>query len=148
MCSSSCPSRYTSVPVSGRQSLIRWVKVRPPATATGEGPAAPVTALVSAAPAEAAQLDGPRNAAPVVEPTVEQWAHLFAIRARLSPREATIANTVVARMPPELRAQWLAELSALSVDEAAEIVRSLIPKTAPTQARSHKGPRGDGPEEG
>lgn len=34
-------------------------------------------------------------------------------------------------MAPERRAQWLAELSVLSLDEAAEVVRSQLPKTPP-----------------
>ncbi len=101
------------------------------------------TALVSADPVGVAQIEGPRNAPPVIEPTAEQWAHLYAIRAQLSPREATIASTVVVRMAPELRAQWLAELSALSVEQAAEVVRSMIPKPAPKQARGKKALTGD-----
>jgi hypothetical protein len=64
-------------------------------------------------------------------PTPEQWAHLFAIQAQLSPREAAIAKSVVTRMTPEMRAQWLAELSVLSVDQAADVVRALIAKALP-----------------
>jgi len=51
----------------------------------------------------------------------------MAIQARMSPREAAIAKTVALRMTPEMRAQWLAELSMLSVDQAVELVRSMIP---------------------
>jgi hypothetical protein len=120
----------------------------PPGTATGTGSAAPSAALVSAAPAETGQLDGPRNALPAVEPTPEQWAHLYAIRARLSPREAAIAQAVVLRMPAELRAHWLAELSMLSVEEATEAVRSMIPKPTTKQTRARKSPEDDGQEEG
>jgi len=107
--------------------------------------------LVSADPVGVAQIEGPRNAPPVVEPTAEQWAHLYAIRAQLTPREASIASTVVVRMAPELRAQWLAQLSALSVEQAAEVVRSMIPKPASKQARGKKAPAddpGDGQEDG
>ena len=82
-------------------------------------------------PAGTTQTDGPRNAPPTVERTPEQWAHWLAIRARLSPREAAIADIAVTRMTPEMRAQWLAELAVLGVDHAAEIVRSIIPKAPP-----------------
>ena len=119
-----------------------------PGTATEAGTAAPHAALVSVAPAEAGQLDAPRNALPALEPTPEQWAHLYAIRARLSPREAAIAQAVVVRMPAELRAQWLAELSMLCVEEATEVVRSMIPKSPPKQARARKASEDDGQEEG
>jgi hypothetical protein len=64
-------------------------------------------------------------------PTPEQWAHLYAFQAQLSPREAAIAKSVVTRMTPEMRAQWLAELSVLSVDQAADVVRALIAKALP-----------------
>lgn len=95
--------------------------------AAGVSPASSsTTAATEPAPAET------RNAAP----TPEQWVHLLAIREKLSPREAGIAEAVVTRMTPDLRAQWLAELSALSVDQAVEIVRSMIPKPAGTPASS------------
>lgn len=66
-----------------------------------------------------------------MEPTPEQWAHLLAIRSRLSPREAAIVEAVVLRMTPEMRARWLAELTVLSLEEAAEVVRAQIPKPPP-----------------
>jgi hypothetical protein len=120
-----------------------------PADAAQLGGAAPgSTALVGAAPSDTAQLEGPRNAPPVVEPTLEQWAHLYAIKAQLSPLEATIAQAAVVRMTPEMRAQWLAELSALSVEAAVEVVRSMIPKSPPKPARRKKGVKGDNQEEG
>ena len=71
-----------------------------------------------------------RNAAP----PPDQLAHLLAIRARLNPREAAIADAVVVRMAPDVQAQWLAELSALTVDQAVEVVRSMIPKATPPAA--------------
>lgn len=83
-------------------------------------PAAPV----EPAPTTVVEDAGIRNAAP----TPEQIAHLFAIRAKLTPREAAIADAVVLRMSADVQAQWLAELSALGVDEAVEVVRSMIPK--------------------
>jgi hypothetical protein len=114
---------------------------RPPAAAAGgpDSTAPSATATGGAAPADTTQLDSPRNALPAGEPTPEQWAHLLAIRAQLSPREAAIAETVVMRMAPEMRVQWLAELSLLGVDGAAEVVRSMIPK--PPHGKN--GPKGD-----
>jgi hypothetical protein len=90
-------------------------------------------------PTSTARAEGPRNARPGIEPTPEQWAHLFAIRARLSPREVAILETVIVRMPPETRAQWLAELSGLGVAQAAEVVRSMIPKARPAQSGAQGG---------
>jgi hypothetical protein len=103
--------------------------------------AAAISGAMSAGPAQA---DGPCNAPSTIEPTPEQWQHLLAIRARLSPREAVIAETVVTRMDPETLAQWLAELSMLSVDQAAELLRSMIPKRPPKAAPA----RNDAKEEG
>jgi len=97
-------------------------------------------------PAGVAQADAPRNAPPGIEPTPQQWAHLFAIRARLSPREAAITETVAVRMPLEMRAQWLAELSMLSVDEAVEAVRSMIPKAPPKPPAARNGAKDRGKE--
>jgi hypothetical protein len=77
---------------------------------------------------DAAQGDAPRNALGTAVPTPQQCAHLRAVLVRLSPRESAITETVVGRMPPEVRVQWLAELSALGVDQAVEAVRSMIPK--------------------
>ena len=140
------PAPTTAAPTVEQASTI--AADLSPGTATGTDSAAPSAALVSAAPAETGQLDVPRNALPVLEPTPEQWAHLYAIRARLSPREAAIAQAVIVRMPAELRAQWLAELSVLSVEEATEAVRSMIPKPAPKQGRARKVPEDGGQEEG
>jgi hypothetical protein len=96
------------------------------AAASATPNAAAITGAVSG---DTAQTGEPRNAAPTTEPTPEQWEHLFAIRARLSPREAAIAENVISRMAPEMRAQWLAELSVVSIDQAVDFVRSMIPKS-------------------
>jgi len=108
----------------------------PPAPATGasstlEAAAPSTTALGGAMPVGTTHIDSPRNAPPA--PATEEWAHLRTILARLSPREAAITETVIARMPPEARMSWLAELSALGADQAAEAIRSMIPKA--TQAK-------------
>ena len=67
-----------------------------------------------------------RNAAQA--PSPGQTAHLLAIYAGLSPAEKRIAQLVVARMTPEVRARWLDELSLLTVDQAVDLVRSMIPR--------------------
>lgn len=105
----------------------------PPAAASGatvtetvvEATTVTVTPSSEAAPGEV------RNATPTITP--EQIQHLLAIQARLTPREQAIANLVRERMSPEQQAQWLAELSAMTVDQALQLVRSMIPK--PTSKR-------------
>lgn len=119
---------------------------RSPVTATNELPthdgAVPSSATTSAVPAGTAPTDSPRNAPPTIEPTPEQWAHFFAIRSRLSPREAAIVDTVLVRMGPEVRTEWIADLSMLSVGQAAEVVRSLIPRASPKQDLAVPAPAG------
>jgi len=123
---------------------------RPVAAAASESPtldsaASNTTAITGAPPAGPAQIDVPRNAPPI-EPTPEQWEHLLAIRARLSPREAAIAETVVTRMDPDMRALWLAELSVLSVDRAVDFVRSMIPEPPRRQPTAKNGAKDHGKE--
>jgi hypothetical protein len=67
-----------------------------------------------------------RNAAPAT--SAAQGAHLLAIYTGLSPDEKRVAQLVMTRMTPDVRAQWLAELSAMTVDQAVELVRSMMPK--------------------
>ena len=101
----------------------------PSSSSAAAGPSAPpAPATAEPTPTPAVEEPALRNAAP----TPEQIAHLFAIRAKLTPREAAIADAVVLRMSGDVQAQWLAELSALSVDQAVEIVRSMIPKLRPS----------------
>jgi hypothetical protein len=66
----------------------------------------------------------PRNARP--EPTPEQVRHLLAIREQLSAKERAIAENAISRMTPDVLADWLAELSALTVDEATQMLRQMI----------------------
>jgi hypothetical protein len=70
-----------------------------------------------------------RNASPAWSPG--QMNHLLAIHAALLPEEKRIAQLVVARMTPEVRAQWLGELSVLTVEQAVALVRSMIPRAQP-----------------
>jgi len=99
----------------------------PPAAPPPVEPVPPPPAPVAPAPAPAADT---RNAATVM-PTPEQAQHLLAIQAALDPRERTIARTVIKRMTDEQRVDWLRELSALTVDQAVALVRSMIPAPAP-----------------
>jgi hypothetical protein len=59
-------------------------------------------------------------------PTPEQLAHLLAIREALTPAERTLAERVIARMAPEVRAQWLAALATKSVDDATTEIRAVL----------------------
>jgi hypothetical protein len=116
----------------------------PPAAATGgtsmlHGAAPSSTAIDAATTAGLAQPDGPRNASPNLAPTPEQMVHLFAIEERLSPRELAIVKTVILRMSAEMRARWLAELSVLTVDQAVDFVRYMIPKVTPKTPPARSG---------
>lgn len=52
--------------------------------------------------------------------------HLYQIRAQLSPEERAIAENAISRMPSDVLVQWLGELSAMSVDEATNVLRQMI----------------------
>jgi hypothetical protein len=114
-------------PVASSSSLTATAHENP----TCNGATLSTSAITSSMPASTALTDCAPSVAPTIEPTPEQWAHLLAIRSRLSPREAAVVEAVVLRMTPEMRAQWLAELTLLSLEEAAEVLRSQIPKTPP-----------------
>jgi hypothetical protein len=59
-------------------------------------------------------------------PTPAQMAHLVAIRERLDAKERAIAEAAIQKMTPEQLAQWLAELSDQSVEDATMMIRDLI----------------------
>ncbi len=115
-----------------------------PPTAPSPTPAAPAADGVVVPPfapgqagAPSAQ-DGVRNAVP----TGEQVTQLLAVRARLNENEVAVIDESIARMDGPTRAWWMGELSALSVDQAVERVRSMLPKVrASRRATTH-------PEEG
>jgi hypothetical protein len=71
--------------------------------------------------------------APATTPaaTPEQFAHLLAVRQRLSSKEQALVEHVIKRMPPELLMQYLGTLSAMSIEDAMTFVRSLIAKARP-----------------
>ena len=87
-------------------------------------PAGDDSATVTEGFAEAAT-DTPPTATP------EQFAHLFAVRQRLSSKEQALVEHVIKRMPPELLMQYLGTLSAMPIDDATTFVRSLIAKARP-----------------
>ena len=72
---------------------------------------------------------------PAIPPTAEQFAHLFAVRERLSPPEQTLVEHVIKRMPSELLMQYLGTLSAMSIDDATTFIRSLIAQARTSQPR-------------
>jgi hypothetical protein len=95
----------------------------PPTTAPAEGAAPPVESEV-------------RNAAP----TGAQIAHLLAVRAHLTENEVAVIDESIARMDGPTRMWWLGELSALSVEQAVERVRSMLPKVRqPRRAPTSEG---------
>jgi hypothetical protein len=120
----------------------------PAATAPGPAPApsapatpaaAPVAAPAASPAPDAAPPAEVRNAAPPPEsPTPEQMHHLIAVKAKLTPQEQRVVMTAIPRMEPAARAHWLAELCALPIDEAAELVRSMMP---PLRTRTKKEPQ-------
>ena len=59
-------------------------------------------------------------------PTTEQFAQLCAIRARMTPQERDIVQNMLAQTEPALLGQWVAHLSAMTVEEALAAVRTMI----------------------
>ncbi len=108
---------------SGAGTASSSTTASPPPPDTAPGAAAPQTttsAEVAAPPVESAV----RNAAP----TGAQIAHLLAVRAQLTENEVAVIDESIARMDGPTRMWWLGELSALSVEQAVERVRSMLPK--------------------
>ena len=101
-----------------------------PPIAPCRSPAASACRIVApaAAPTDAPASDL-RNAAPPppAAPTPEQIQHLFAVRAKLTDAEQRVVMAAIPRMDPTARAEWMATVCALSVDDAAELVRSMMP---------------------
>jgi hypothetical protein len=106
-----------------------------PAPEPAATPATPAPAAAAAPPATPATppTNAPaadlRNAAPPppAAPTPEQIQHLFAVRAKLTDAEQRVVMAAIPRMDPTARAEWMATVCALSVDDAAELVRSMMP---------------------
>src|SRR3569623_1371815 len=87
---------------------------------------APAASSVGAAAAEL-------NTAPIAPPP-EQFAHLFAVRERLSAPEQALVEHVIKRMPPDPLMKYLGTLSTLSIDDATTFIRSLIAQSRPATA--------------
>ncbi len=77
--------------------------------------------------------EGSAEAAPhtLPMPTPQQFAHLFAVRERLSSNEQALVEHVIKRMPPAVLMQYLSTLSAMSSEDATTFVRSLIAQARP-----------------
>lgn len=127
------PAPAASTPATSTASPA--APASPPAAAPEATPPAPTTTAPDAAPdaapaAPAAPAAAPaevRNGAPPAAPTPEQLQHLIAIKARLSPLEQRVVMTALPQMDPAARAHWLTELCALPVDDAAALLRSMMP---------------------
>ncbi|MDQ3366041.1 MAG: hypothetical protein M3680_11505 [Myxococcota bacterium] len=65
------------------------------------------------------------NSEPAI-PTPEQMAHLLAIRESLTPTERTLSERVIARMAPDIQAQWLGALATKSIEDAATEIRAVL----------------------
>ena len=106
----------------------------PPPTVVPVAPIAPTVDPAVGADAENESADETMTAPPLATPpaastsmsVAEQYAHLLAIRARLAPDEGAYAEAVIASMSPAQRAQWMAALSAMSLDEATASIRTTI----------------------
>lgn len=89
------------------------------------------TAVVDDVPAApAAGAAAPENNAPIA-PTPEQFAHLLAVRERLSASEQALVEHVIKRMPPDLLMKYLGTLSTMSIEDATTFIRSLIAQARP-----------------
>ena len=95
---------------------------------TLEDDAANLNAPDAAAPTTIDAPPAATNMSPTAPPipTREQFAHLTAIRGRLSPTDQAIAQNTISRMEPQMLADWLAALSAMSVDEATALIRRMV----------------------
>lgn len=101
------------------QELMRRNATPLPVAASPLTPAPEPVAARAVAPSAA-------QAPPTTEPP-GPWAHWLAIRARLSPHEVAVADMALGIVKPEMHAEWLAAMSVLGVDQAADLVRSIIP---------------------
>ncbi|HVZ31250.1 MAG TPA: hypothetical protein VG963_02435 [Polyangiaceae bacterium] len=132
----SAPTATTPTSTSSTPRVV----AQPVDVAAGFEPAGFQTEIFEAAivddvsdPAEGAQ--APVAGATAVAPTPEQFAHLFAVRERLSPSEQALVEHVIKRMPPEALMKYLGTLSSLSIDEATTFIRSLIAQARPATAQ-------------
>jgi hypothetical protein len=122
----------TEVPADAGDTTGGPTTPREPDITTADVMSAPSTALAPVTHEDDAGTAALRNTA---TPTPEQWQHLFAIRHRLSDEERSKAETLIALLGPDVRAQFLAELSVLSVDDAVRALRTTMRRLAVTTRR-------------
>ena len=97
-----------------------WLQVKHAKTAAAAAGSAGTTGATVAEPAPSAPI---RNAVP----TPAQLAHLMAVQNLLTPQEAAVAQATAAKLSAEDRAELLAELETMTVEQAAAFVRSMLP---------------------
>jgi hypothetical protein len=108
----------------------------PIATAAPSGETAIVEDAAGVLPSDVIAPEGTTNAASAMSsmPTPEQFLHLHAIREQLTDQERALVENVIARMEPQMRSHWIAKLSAMSVNDATALIR--------TMAAEGRAPRG------
>ncbi len=101
-----------------------WLQVKHAKTAaTSQASTAGEAATNGATVREPAQAAPIRNTAP----TPAQVAHLMAVQKLLTPQEAAVAQATAAKLSEADRAELLAELETMTVEQAAAFVRSMLP---------------------
>jgi len=83
--------------------------------------AGPIIEVESATPA--AEAKPPKAPGPI---TSAMLAHFQAVQSQLTSEEADFARAVAAELSPAEIQQWMAELSAMSVDDAVAMIRKHI----------------------
>ncbi len=97
-----------------------WLQVKHAKTAAASGGGGAVDPEAEGSAAPAAPI---RNATP----TPAQVAHLMAVQKLLTAQEAAVAQATAARLSEADRAELLAELETMTVEQAAAFVRSMLP---------------------
>jgi len=119
------------------QEIVRQTAAPPPVAAEPLTPTPAPEPVAARAGAPSAAQATPTE--PPAEPPPEPWEHWLAIRARLSRFEASVVDTTLGVVKPEWHAEWLTAMSVLSIDQAVDLVRSMIhkaPQRPPTTADS------------
>ncbi len=116
------PTRPTPATATTTAPRSRVVRANPSPAPT----ATPVVVDVDAdetttAPVTPSAAERPATAIPP-----EQWARLYAIRDQLTPEERAAAEPLIVGMSLATRAEWLAALSSMPLDEAIASVRTAI----------------------
>ena len=113
----------SSASAASSETARRTPTAAKPPVSSVSGPAGETSAPTAVQPSET-PATAVRNAS--LAPTMQQVAHLTAIRARLTPKEAAIAERVMKQMTPDMLGQWLVALSEQSVDEAVQTIRKTV----------------------